>query len=193
MDYYATYTRDEPLPVGAAPGGASAEDVDTLIYDVKIFAHDLGGLDDEALDPPDARPYIARLRFRRAMISKVYNSGRSVPEAMDVIDQLQWDIFQAVWDFQTDEYKLEETAIAGDLKIFEPMILRSTFLPDFDINRILDDINHHVGGTDGLVVFTEEYADFVHFNADRCQHIEGVGYVRSDWWGLLAKRYEESA
>jgi hypothetical protein len=168
--YYATYVLCEPRQPVGVPVELSDPTLDTLRYYVELLAG-------EMFEPEAAVP-IGSLHARRVLISRILEEGRSVLESMDAIDQLQHDIYAAVWHEEEDRYK-DGDALSSDLVIFEPLeVLDGVGLLDFDVNRVLDDLTYQLAGGAGLAVYDASYARFTRFNIGACNAIPGVGYVR---------------
>ena len=173
MDYFASYTIDDPvtqhrerLPVGVRVDEDDGSH-DTVFVNAEITSCEEG----------EVPQLVAHVRVRRVMISKIIDERRSVFRSMDQIDQLEHDVYAAVWDEDSGMYKFDD-ASCGDLLIFEAMHLREgVALRGFNINKILDDMIYQLGGGSALAVFEETYAAFAQFNVEACDYLEGVGYV----------------
>jgi hypothetical protein len=184
MEYFVDYQIQDPVtgedmrfPVGLPVGDAEC---DTLFYFVRIFA---GSEEEDSL--------VGALRVRRVLVTKIVNEERSVFEAMDQHDQLECDVYTAVFDPANEYYKFDE-AMCGDLVIFEHLALveNAPVLHNFNINKILDDILYQVGDA-SLAVYLESYGDFTHFNIDGCEHLPGVGYARVLAYGGLYQKEQK--
>lgn len=181
MHYYAEYSitagGDRRIPIGAPPDELEGA-LDTLFYEIGLLRWDAEHEDYECC---------GNLRARRVLISKIIDEGRSVFMSMDQVDQIQHDVYAAVWDEERDSFG-DPDADCGDLIIFEDVHLEGGFLPGLDINRILDDAVYHMGGA-ALVVYLQPYASLTHFNLEACSWLEGIGYARpTSLVGLAVER-----
>ena len=154
-------------------GGGIGSSRPTDPGDYTLFYHGelsiVGDSDDEG---------IGSLRISRIMLGRALENGVDFFSVSDCVDQYQHDAFQAVWDFDEDHFREGVGEMFGDLILIEPLVLREGLvLRRFDINQVLDDVVGHVGGG-AVAVFDEEYASFVHFNAEKCTYLAGVGYAR---------------
>lgn len=182
MEYFATY-RIPRLPIGT-PVRRTDPYTDTVFVEADI----LGMTDGEE------EVCVGKLGIRRVMLPKIINEHRSLFEAMDSIDQLQHEIYAAVWDYDQDTWTIDDAIGVGELLIFGPIeFAERASLHGFDVNKILDDMVYHVSGDAAVVVFLEDYAALTHFNFERCKHLEGIGYALATARGGLSAPQSETS